>query len=62
MGVEEAKHRVDYVKYRSCSELAVWTTVWIFGILFRRPHRLAVRTLGSHPSNPGSIPGEVTIV
>ena len=25
-----------------------------------RPYRLAVRTLGSHPSNPGSIPGRVT--
>ena len=25
------------------------------------PHRLTVRTSGSHPGNPGSIPGEVTI-
>src|SRR5690606_10575338 len=25
-----------------------------------RPHSLAVRTLGSHPRNPGSIPGGVT--
>ncbi len=25
-----------------------------------RPYRLAVRTPGSHPGNPGSIPGGVT--
>ena len=25
------------------------------------PHRLTVRTQGSHPCNPGSIPGEVTM-
>ena len=25
------------------------------------PHRLTVRTSGSHPENPGSIPGEVTM-
>ena len=25
------------------------------------PYRLAVRTPGSHPGNPGSIPGKVTI-
>ena len=24
-------------------------------------HRLTVRTSGSHPDNPGSIPGEITI-
>ena len=29
---------------------------------FLGPHRLTVRTLGSHPGNPGSIPGEVTKV
>lgn len=26
-----------------------------------RSHRLTVRTSGSHPGNPGSIPGEITI-
>lgn len=26
-----------------------------------RPYRLAVRTPGSHPGNPGSIPGRVTM-
>jgi hypothetical protein len=26
-----------------------------------RSHRLTVRTPGSHPGNPGSIPGEITI-
>ena len=25
------------------------------------PYRLAVRTPGSHPGNPGTIPGRVTI-
>ena len=25
-------------------------------------HRLTVRTSGSHPGNPGSIPGEITIL
>ena len=35
----------------------------IFGYVTLRiwPHRLTVRTPGSHPGNPGSIPGEVTI-
>ncbi|KKQ47772.1 MAG: hypothetical protein US67_C0046G0001 [Candidatus Woesebacteria bacterium GW2011_GWD1_38_10] len=28
---------------------------------FTRPHRLAARTAGFHPVNPGSIPGEVTL-
>ena len=27
-----------------------------------RPYRLTVRTQGSHPCNPGSIPGEITIL
>lgn len=30
------------------------------GICTIRPYRLTVRTQGSHPCNPGSIPGEVT--
>lgn len=29
-------------------------------VYLMRPHRLTVRTPGSHPGNPGSIPGEVT--
>ena len=34
----------------------------IFGIIAELwPYRLAVRTPGSHPGNPGSIPGRVTI-
>ena len=32
---------------------SVLLTIW--------PHRLTVRTPGSHPGNPGSIPGGVTI-
>ncbi len=43
----------------SAQELLDWVgTVCYYSL--QRPYRLAVRTPGSHPGNPGSIPGRVT--
>ena len=43
------------------SKYTLETIQAIFGIIAELwPYRLAVRTPGSHPGNPGSIPGRVT--
>ncbi len=47
---------------QSSKKRKVCVVLWynILAVCCMGPHRLAVRTSGSHPGNPGSIPGGVT--